>query len=67
MPKYKEYKPGDRCNHCPFYAYIPGKLYCKYDFQPLKSIGEGTSGFIFVPSEECRVEKIRVYPKNAEE
>ena len=61
-----DYIPKDRCNGCPLFNYAGEKSFCRFDFQQLRSIGEGTSGGIYVPSEKCRVKKVRIYYSDLE-
>jgi len=64
MKRYSDYIPDtDRCNHCPLFNYAGEKSYCRFDFQALRKIGEGTTGSIYAPSEQCRVVKVRIYYK----
>lgn len=62
--QYQDYFPSnDRCNSCPLFNFAEEKSYCRFDFQPIRKKCEGTAGGIYVPTEKCRVKKIRVYEK----
>ncbi len=62
MKRYHDYTPyTDRCNHCPLFNYAGEKSYCRFDFQALQKKAEGIVGGVYVPTEKCRVKKVRIY------